>query len=199
MTCSRRALHSHWLSIMATLAAIGSSPTSLRHCQLDCNWTLPLCWSCVVPCSPVMNPPAQRHATYHSTTALLMNSIVHGLWNIKYASHVLQRAQGLKHAAHGSDGVASPVPRQLKNTMHSWQRTLPQTPMAAAIPHPSLRRSLVVTSRGAVQASAESFNFLGRSLVDAGLLHGASTRVSWTAGGKFTTIGEHCWKARLDT
>ena len=107
-------------------------------------------------------------------------------------------AQELRHAAYGSVSAAAPVPKQRKKVMHSWQRSVPRPPMGAAVPQPPLRRSLAATSHAPVEASAQSPSIPHRSLIDAGLLHGASTRVSWAAGGAFARVGEHCTERSAD-
>ncbi len=130
------------------------------------------------------------------TAAPGRDQLVHSFW---FIDHALQlRAQGLQHAAHGPVSAATPAPKHRKQTMHSWQRTVLRSPMAAAVPQPPTRRSPAVISHLPVQASAQSPSIPRRSLVDAGLLHGASTRVSWSAGGKFAKVGEHCGQRSSD-
>ncbi len=130
------------------------------------------------------------------TAAPGRDQLVHSFW---FINHALQlRAQGLQHAAREPVSAATPAPKQRKKTMHSWQRTVPRLPMAAAVPQPPTRRSPAVISHLPVHASAESPSIPRRSLVDVGLLHGASTRVSWSAGGKFAKVGEHCGQCSSD-
>ena len=115
--------------------------------------------------------------------------LVHSFWFINHALPL--HAQGVQHAAHEPASAATPTLKQRKVTMHSWQRRVPRSPMAAAVPQPPTRRSPAVLSQLPVQASAQAPSIPRRSLVDAGLLHGASTRVSWSAGGIFAKVGEH--------